>query len=271
MKVSIIGNRSLLKTDGNEALRLVAAIDKAIDKADGDLDLLVAKSAALCCAAQFKKAEEVIDEVLRLDESHFEARMRKNYWNEWNHVFSYPSWSQSRTTLQPGMAECLSLPHQMQLVRDGLHIGVAVTMGADSRQFAKRLSNKMACAWLPIWSETAHGEIVAHYLAVKDDPSNPYKGEGFLPVRPPETVNPSSGYWLIQRLSHVEGCFLVLADGDKVLFNSRYAFPHSLRSTLAAFAEKASRLPGKTDRQAFEKAIRWYQENSDISAIRIDI
>ncbi len=95
------------------------------------------------CAAQFKTAEEIIDEVLALDENHFEARMRKNYWNDWHHTFFYPSWSHTSKTLQPGMGEFLSLPHQMQLIRDGLQIGIAVVMRADQREFPTALSDNM--------------------------------------------------------------------------------------------------------------------------------
>jgi hypothetical protein len=78
-------------------------VDRALETSPQDLDLLVAKSGALCCAMQFKTAEEVIDTVLSMAPLHFEARQRKDHWDAWRHLFQFPAWSDAAATLHPVM------------------------------------------------------------------------------------------------------------------------------------------------------------------------
>lgn len=266
---SLAGNSTLTKINGSEATHLVSAIDKALEKSPDDINLLLAKSGALCCASQFATAEDVIDQVLSINQEHFEARMRKDNWEKWNHLFIYKPWSLTATTLQPGMAARLNAPHKIQTVRDGLQISIAVVVPVQTQEFPDGLSSGMRSKWEPMLSDTPHGTIVAHYLLVEDNPSSPYKSEGFLPTFFPNEVNPSSGYWLLQRMSNINSCFLVLTDGHKVLYNNRYVFPAALRSTLCSISQKISKKTAKEDLTAFQKAIEWYQEHIDIKSVPI--
>jgi hypothetical protein len=260
---------TIMHADSAATLRLVSVIEKAIQKCGEDLDLLVAKSGALCCAAQFKSAEEVIDHVLSIDEDHFEARMRKAHWDKWEHLFQYPPWSLTATTLHPVMAAHLHLSHEVQIVRDGLQIGIAVVKLAQSSSFPSGLSNKMRSKWEPMWGDTPFGLIIPHYLLVEDNPSDPYKDEGILPTFVPEEIEPASGFWLLQRLSKSNSCFLVLCEGTKVIYNARYWFTPRLKATLSAMSQKVANLAAKKDLAGFPKACQWYRSNVDLQSVKI--
>jgi len=119
-----------------------------------------------------------------------------------------------------------------------------------------------------VWSNTPHGAMVAHYLMVEDNPANPYKAEGFLQTSVPDEVTPSSAYWLLQRMSNIGSCFLVIADGSNVLYNTRYVFPDALRSTLRSISDKLVGQSARTDVAAFQRACQWHMQNFDLNRIR---
>jgi len=268
IKLQAVGEHTMVQSNSVHGMRLVAAIEKALEKSPNDLDLLVAKSGALCSALQFKTAEDLIDQVLSINPEHFEARKRKDHWAKWEHLFHYPPWSSKATTLHPIMAARLQYGIVVQIVRDGLQVGIAVVRPAQRQQFPRGLSNRMRSKWEPVWSQTPHGPIVAHYLLVEDNPANPYSAEGFLQTSVPDEVAPSSAYWLLQRMSNLGSCFLVIAEGSKVLYNARYVFPDALRSTLRSISDKLVRQPVKMDRATFQRACQWHMQNFDMKRIR---
>ena len=55
-RLEVAGDRILFSALSPQAMKVVEAIDQALQQAPGDQNLLIAKSAALCCAAQFKSA-----------------------------------------------------------------------------------------------------------------------------------------------------------------------------------------------------------------------
>ncbi|MDH5362739.1 MAG: hypothetical protein OEW84_05450 [Aigarchaeota archaeon] len=136
IRLAVAGEHTLMQSNSADAMRIVSAIEKALEKSPDDLELLVAKSGALCCGLQFKTAEEVIDQVLSINPEHFEARQRKDHWEKWTHLFSYPSWSDTATTLHPVIAAHLRYGQVVQIVRDGLQAGIAVVRPAQRQQFS---------------------------------------------------------------------------------------------------------------------------------------
>jgi hypothetical protein len=262
------GHDIVLTSLSPSSMELASYIDKAITKAPHDLDLLLAKSAALCCAAQFKAAEELVDQVLSIKPDHFQARQRKQHWNTWKHVLSYPPWSSSSTSLDLVMQTHVEHGHAVQLIRDGLQIGIAVIRSVQSDEFPKPLSNTMRSKWEPVWSETPSGPVVAHYMVLEDNPADPYKTELFLPIFVPTKAVAGSGYWLLQTLPHVGSCFCVFAVGTRVIYNRRYVFPEQLRSALRSIADKVIKYGPSSNDSAFDKAVQWHTQNFDLKRIR---
>jgi hypothetical protein len=263
------GTGTMMQVNSANAMRLVSAIDEALQKSPDDLDLLVAKSGALCCAMQFKTAEEVLDQVLSISPEHFEARMRKDHWETWQHLFAFPTWSDKATTLHSVMAAHLQQARQIQIIRDGLQVGIAIVKSVQRQEFPPQgLSSRMRSKWEPVWSDTPYGAIVAHYLLVEDVPADPWKNEGFLPTFVPDEVIPASGYWLLQRMSNIGSCFLVLAEGKRILYNKRYVFPSELGSTLRSISQKVTQKAAGKDLNAFQNACQWHMQNFDMGRVR---
>lgn len=268
VRLDWIGDREVLQTNTVDASQLLSAIREALGKTPDNVDLLLAKSGALCCGLQYKSAEEVIDQILAVDPEQFDARQRKDHWEDWGHLFQFPSWSTDAATLHPIMVGHLQNERSVQLVRDGLQIGIAIVRSARRAEFPQGLSSGIPSKWEPIWSDTPYGSIVAHYVLIADHPTDPWRGESFLPTFTPEKTSPTSGYWLLQRLRRVGSCFIVLADGRDVLYNVRYVFPDNIASTLQTIADKTARQTTERDAAAFQKASQWHMNNFDMNLIQ---
>lgn len=258
---------TMIQVNNKAGTELVALIEQALNMAPNDMNLLLAKSAALCCEMSFKSAEDVIDEILRRDPDNLDARQRKALWQDWPHLFQYPSWSTAVSNLTPDsqMLASLKKGQRVQLVRDGLQIGVAIVSPADGALGV--VPKNTSCAWIPMWIETPYTPIVAHYTVVRDHPADPLKFEAFLPTF--EGISPKSSYWLLQRLSRIASCFIVVVDGAKVIYNGRYIFPPTVKDELHRIAARVAQLGEKAQNtDAFEQALRWHMNNFDIGRIK---
>jgi hypothetical protein len=267
VEIKVVGDNTMLSTNSVTSMGLANAIDKALEKAPTDLDLMLAKSGALVCALQFKSAEDIIDQVLETNPKDFEARQRKDHWHDWQNVFCYPSWSEGNTSLHPIMSARIRHNQSVQVVRDGLQIGIAIVRPANN-DFPGVLSKDIPSKWEAIWAETPFGPIVAHYTIIRDDPTAPYKAEATLPTYVPTKVTRETGYWLLQQLSRLNSCFIVIADGERVLYNRRYIFPDILKTKLKTIAQKITAEARPVDLNTFQRAVQWHMQNFDLNQIR---
>jgi hypothetical protein len=268
VELFVVGEAMQMRINKAQALRLVTVIEKAVSRAPRDADLLVAKAAALSCAGQQPAAQEAIEGALKLDPSHFEAQQRKRHGLNWLHLFNFPVWTENSRTLPAAMEALFHRNETVQLVRDGLQVGVAILKRVDPKEFPNGLSPDMRSKWEPVWSETPFGPVVAHYLLVEDSPTTPFKGEGFLRTSIAEPVSPRADYWLLKRLCHLASCFLVLTDGSKVFYNARYLIPDATRAALWAIAGTITREPSPADITAFHRATQWHGQHFDLSRVR---
>ena len=268
VELFVVGEAMQMRINTAHALRLASTIEKALASAPDDPDLLVAKSAALSGAGQSSAAQEAIDCALAIDPDHFEAQQRKKYGANWEHLFNFPVWTEKTRALPAAMAVQLQRNETVQLVRDGLQVGVAVVKRIEPREFPHGLSADMRAKWEPVWSETPFGAVVAHYMLVEDSSVTPYKGEGFLRTSISQPVSPRSHYWLLKRLRHLASCFLVLTDGTKVVYSTRYLIPDATRTALWMIAGRIACQPSAEDSAAFQRASQWHGQHFDLSCIR---
>ena len=250
-----------------EALRLASAIDRALVIAPNNSNLLIAKAGALSCGLQNDTAKQVIDQVLAIDESNFEALMRRDHWAKWGHLFLYPPWSTSAGSLHPVMAQSLKLNQSVQLVRDGLQIGIAIVKDAHG-QSDVQISNKMRSTWHPVLSDTPYGPVVAHYVLVEDDPAAPLRMESLLTPSLPEAMEPYHAYWLLQRMSRLSSCFITITDGERVMHNVRHVFSAPLKTELQRICQALTGKSPKADSTAQMNAMQWYMKNCKMPRIQ---
>jgi hypothetical protein len=271
-RVSVIqtADASVVQSDSTSAGEIAELLGGALALAQGDRTLMIARSDALALAMQFKTAEDVLDEILARDPDDFEARMRKDHWGEWSGVFTLPSWSDSATVLAPVMHDHISHGRSIQTVRAGVASAIAIVRPVRAGEMAPELSSASRSMWEPVWSQTPVGAMVAHYLLVEDDPASPYRAEGFLPLGGSEKASRMNGYWLLRQLAHASGCFVILADGDRVLYNRWFAFPLHVPSRLVAMAARLDAASLASGPSVFPQAVQWHMDHFDMDQVVFD-
>jgi len=261
---------SVVQSDSFTAAKLAEILDRALALSPGDSDLMIARSDALALAMQFKSAEDVLDEVLVRSPENFEARTRKEHWGEWSSVFTLPQWSATATVLTPAMIDDLTKARSVQVVRVGVKVAIAVVRPVQAAEMAPGLGNQTRSMWEPVWPQTPAGAVLAHYVIVEDDPSSPYRAEGFLPLYRPEKALRAGGYWLLRQLANADGCFIVLADGSRVLHNRWFDFPAHVKAHLVAMAAELDSGSVAGDAAAFQEAVQWHSSTFDMDQITFD-
>ncbi len=263
-------NGSIVQSDGLTVGKLVEILDRALALSPADTDLLIAKSDALALGLQFKAAEDILDDLLARNPENFEARTRKEHWRQWSEIFTLPQWSEASTALSSAMVDDLALARSVQVVRVGVKPAVAIVRPVHAGDMAPGLGNQTRSMWEPVWSQTPAGSIFAHYVIVEDEPSDPYRAEGFLPLYPPQQALRAAGYWLVKQLANADGCFIVLADGSRVLHNRWFAFPPQVKAHLVAMATELDTTSPAPDPAAFQQAGQWHSNTFDMDQIAFD-
>lgn len=244
---------------------IVSTIEKALEIAPNDPDLLFAKSEAYCLILDNKRSQEVRRKVLAIAPDHFDANMREKHFQQWDHMFCYPGWYESTTVVPSVMLELQQEGKPVQIVRDGLKLTLAILMPTSRDQFPKRI---LESRWKPLLAETPFGPIFVHYLMLKPDRGAIHRQELMISPYPVKPVHPRHGNWLIHRFCNVSSIFLAFNDGKEVLYNRRYVFPPKLREELASIEKKlhALKLPPDHERRA-QSAVNWYMQNSNIDDV----
>jgi len=263
IKIEPIGSLGMMKVTSSDGVRLVSAIDRALSKLPGNPDLMMAKSAALCCALQYNEAKKTVDMVLEKHPDHFEARQRKDHWDTWEHLFHFPPWNTRKIALHQVMAIGLSRGKQVQVVRDGLNLALLIIHPIQKREFPGGIPPDSRFKWIADWSETPEGSLIAHYILLDTGKGDIYRGEGFFPVYYPREANIEEGYWLLQRLALINKCYIVLAEGRNVWFNKVYNFPAEFQENLKETAKIAEEKKLPQDFPGFRRACQWHMQNFD--------
>jgi hypothetical protein len=266
----IVLSGPVVQSDSASAREMVELLDRALALVPGDPALMIARVDALALAMQFKTAEEALDEILKRRPDDFEARTRKDHWGEWSGVFNLPGWSADATALHPAMLDNLTLGRSIQVVRSGVASAIAIVRPVRAGEMAPGLGPAVRVMWEPVWSATPVGAMVAHYLIVEDDPSDPYRAEAFLPLARAEKAGRMNGYWLLRQLAHADGCFVILADDRRVLYNRWLAFPDHVRARLEIMAGQLDTATLASDPAAFQPAIQWHMNAFDMNQVAFD-
>lgn len=253
----------------DKCFKFVEAIDQLLRKHPGAVELLAVKASALRLAYQNKSAEDVYDAILAIDPDHFDAGMTQEAWDTWPHLLQMPPCSEQMRRLPRALGGNLAEARNVQLVRDGLDIGVAFAQDITEIRFDHGLSASMRCQWQFVLTDSPSGRVVAHYVLVEDNAASPYRQEFFLTSGKPEPPSASSGYWLLQRLAKLDSAFIILARGDDVRYVRRYHFPPALRDKVKDIAGRLERDPKPTRSvEDFQRAVQWHMSHFDFESVR---
>ncbi|MEX2262315.1 MAG: hypothetical protein WD696_10205 [Bryobacteraceae bacterium] len=266
--IKVSDDLTFTQTTTHEAPQLIAAIDRALRVCPTDPDLLFAKAAACRHALRGADADDLLQQAVLIRPDHLDAQMLMKCGKNWTTLFDLPPMSEFDTALHPGICS-RSQPTMVYLVRDGLQVGVAIVARSEQFGVPGSLSPQRRAKWIPVWSEAPSYPAVAHYLLIESDSSEAWKAEGFLSTYIPDEVSPREGYWLLRRLRDLSNCFLVLTEGNRVLFSKRHWFPKFTKSALSSIARKIVDNPVTEDVQAFRDAAEWHMEHFDLARVRL--
>jgi hypothetical protein len=258
------GGITVMTTNSDSVARLHSAIDKALAVAPDDADLLIAKYLVMPVNDDTAR-QSVFRRALTLAPNHFDGRMLRDHAGNWEHLFMFPSWSEGRSTLNPVMSWWLEAGQSLQIVRDGLSLGLAVVCPWRSDAVPKRINRS---GWKIFWSKTPHGPIACHYgLLDLDADHQIIRQEAFAPHIADKEPGVRNPYWILRRLPHLKSCFVVFAAGDRLIHNARFEFTDSLRSTIATMNHDLEASGPVRNESSCQAAVQWYMQNVDFNSI----
>jgi hypothetical protein len=213
----------------------------------------------------------------QLDPNLWEARLQAYFGARWHDAFAYPQWSPRAGGLSP-ILQALRPPRpgtRLVIVREG----GAKTVAALSMT-ARSAWHRLPTAEMPtrielIPARSPYGTAIAFYLAVRDDPSDPYRGETFLnpaEALPEDGDATQLGQNLLLQLARQGHTYLIFVDEDgAVLLNRRLAFDAATQANLAQVAAEVQTLaagsPLPTDR--FTQAAQWHMDQYPLDRVAI--
>lgn len=251
-------------TDGR-SFPLTNLIDELLRLAPNEPDLLFAKAEIYSLLLDDETGQRLRREVLRLDPNHFDACMREKYFRKWENIFTYPGWSIELTKVPPVMLAVQEDGGYVQIVRDGLSPTLAVMHRVNRDNFPPEIVD---ARWNPLWVETPYGPVFAHYAMFRLPNGKIYRQEFSLSPYPLQNIHQRHGNWLIRRFCDVDSIFLIVNDGENVIYNSRFAYSQPVLTALASVKEKLDKLTLPQDyEKRFQRGMQWYMQNCDMEQI----
>jgi len=257
---------SCVVTKEGRSFPLIDVIDQLLHIAPDDPDILFAKAETYSLLADDETGQRLRREVLRLDPTHFDASMRERHFHDWANIFTYPGWSDGFTKVPPVMLAVQNAGQFVQIVRDGLALTLAVFLRVNRDNFPQEVVD---ARWKPLWVDTPFGPVFPHYAMFRLPNGKIYRQEYSLSPYPLK-IHQRNGNWLIRRFCEVDSVFLVVNDGENVIYNSRFIYSESVRRTLASSKKKLeivqTPLTGEHD-ERFRRGMEWYMQNYDMEKI----
>lgn len=219
--------------------------------------------------------------VLELDPGHYEARQQVAFGPRWHDAFAYPAWGEH--LVEPDMP----LPDSVRALfpqpqRPGTRL---VLLREDNNKMVVALSRTRRDTWssLPtaemparielVLTRTPAGPIIALYVVVRDDDTNPYKGETFL--NPHDPGQPSDdacqlGQHMLSQLARQNHSYLVFVDEhDHLLLSRKLIFDASTQVNIARVLYEVQSLPPQVmDPARFQQAAQWHMEHFSLDQIK---
>ncbi len=261
---SYLLNLKFMVTKDGPSFPLITAIDEVLRIAPYEPDYLFAKAEAHSLLRDDETGRRLRREVLRLNPNHFDAYMREKHFQHWENIFTYPGWSVHQAKVPPVMLAIQQTGQNVQIVRDGLGLTLAVMHQVRRDNFPPQIDD---ARWRPFWVETPFGPIFPHYSMFKH-PNGIYRQEFALNPYPLPKVHQRNGDWLIRRFCEVRDVFLVVNDGEDVIYNCGFHYPTWLCGELRSVKTKLEGMSFPQDYgQRFQRSMEWYMSKSNIDAI----
>jgi hypothetical protein len=246
---------------------LTQAIDRVLELDPKNPDYLFAKSEAHYARLDGETGQAFRRKVLALNPNHFDAQMRERYFENWDHLFSYPGWSEQTQSVPRIMLSVQEAGNPVQIARDGIKPTVVVLLPSERSDFP---NDVVDVHWKPIWIDSPYGPVFEHYVMLELVTGEIRKQELAICPYPMCFVHPRHGDWLIRRFTHLDSVFIAFNEGIEVIFNQEYDFPPSLYGELHRIRTEVDRVEFDSNYEArFQAASQWYMENSSLDDIAL--
>jgi tetratricopeptide (TPR) repeat protein len=236
---------------------------------------------ALRWACKFRSAKEEIRKVLAIDPNHFEAKKTLEYGLKWKDAFSYPKWCETSLSIPETLSEHFDLLPEpgatmLAIVRDGAAKVVCFLNKLQRDLWFRLPSTDMKMKIEMVHSKTPYGSIIASYLVVRDNPTDPIKTETLLNPndRPEEFYDACTlGRNLLLTLFRQDYTYVIFVDENKtLLLNRKLIFDDVTRSNFMKIAKCLKKIEelGKTmDEARFLQATAWHESNFSLCKISL--
>ena len=240
---------------GDAYAQIKDPIDRAIELAPTDADLLYARASLHYLFLQGEDGKADRERCLEILPDHFDAVQKGSHFASWITPFHLPPWDVGAKTLPNEIADRTSRGQNFLLVRDHLRPAVAIVCPEDVVSFA----GCRHARWDLHWVKTPAGQIAAHYVHLDTKKF----AEFFVPHLASGDARVDHGYWQLRRLGTERYCFIVATRGGEVIYNTRYKFPATLCAKLANMAKDLAAGGPCSSAQQSQRAAQWHMDNSD--------
>jgi uncharacterized RDD family membrane protein YckC len=230
----------------------------------------------------YPAAQVEFDRARQIDPGYWEAQMQSFFGPRWHDAFAYPAWA-ARAAALTGVLRALLPPRpgsRLVIVREGGARTVAVLCHTRRDSWKRPPTADMPARIELVPSATPSGLIVALYVALRDDPQNPYRGETF--INPAEAPGPDDdatqlGQNLILQLARQSHTYLIFADETgTLLLNRQLVFDAATRHNLSQVANQVQAVAYQAIERnqpmslgQFQEAARWHIQQFPLERVQI--
>lgn len=244
----------------DDYLKLKEVLDCAILKCPDDPNLFYARACAHYYALQGEDGMKDRDHCLSLMPDHFDANMKKENFSSWEGVFELSGFSEDSTSIPNSILKGIESGQLTQVIRD--HLSGAIVLFIPRSQLNMDGYNKMR--WELRWESTPHGKIAAHYIFLDNGKFH----EQFIPHLANDDVTIKDNYWILRRFANVSYCIIAIIDGDSIVHNEKFIFPHKLVTTLKLMEKDLIKDGPAVSIEDVQQAAQWYMKNSNENSLK---
>jgi uncharacterized RDD family membrane protein YckC len=276
------GDRTLLIVEPEAGQAATAAFNAAAAADPGAAIYRYFVGVARRYGEGYPAAQGEFDRARQIDPGYWEAQMQSFFGPRWHDAFAYPAWS-ARAAALTGVLRALLPPRpgsRLVIVREGGARTVAVLCHTRRDSWKRPPTADMPARIELVPSATPSGLIVALYVALRDDPQNPYRGETF--INPAEAPGPDDdatqlGQNLILQLARQSHTYLIFADETgTLLLNRQLVFDAPTRHNLSQVATQVQAVAYQAIERnqpmslgQFQEAARWHIQQFPLERVQI--
>jgi hypothetical protein len=234
VKCVAVGNSISFEHSSVSADRLIALLKEATDLCPQDSRLRYLYGCALCLGMQGAMGTNELKRALQIDPANMDAKQMLEHPADWRNHFYWPLWHEGQRELPLQIKHYLARELCFIPVRESGRRIVSAFYPVSAGQFRAPPTANPRTKMDFVLSRTPYGPVVAAYLLAEDDPHDPFKQEVLLKatVTKDQLGNAMSGYWLLRSLAGQDYAYLVVIEGDRVVFNKRVHFSEQLKAKL---------------------------------------